>query len=945
MKNQSIDKESLYRKQTVKSSPRRKTVRILVMVLCVTAALFYLLFTWNKYKTRYSSEAIILAQSLEAIFHPEDIAKLSGGSEDLQKPEYIMIKRSMMRLVQTTNSIEFAYLMGQKAGNIVFLADSEQPDSPDYSPPGQVYEEASKTLSDAFRIKNTVFEGPVKDRWGYWVSVLTPVVDPASGQIIAVLGFDFPAADWYHDLWHQMIPDMIIILFFMLFVAALLIAEIHYIELRSVSSKLAFDEALFRSVYNQAPIGIAIVNDKSFATQSEVGVDSVNPMFQKILGRTGRELVGIDWPDITHPDDLQADIDLFEQFKAGIIDGYNIVKRFLKPDGTYIWTLMTISHFMDEFRNSPMHLCLLMDITAEKEALAALSESERSKSILLTNFPGLAYRCSYDRFWTMRYISEGCRELTGYAPESLINNRDISYNDLIAPEYKDIIWKEWVYALDKNQQFKLDYEIITAGGERKWVYEIGKSVLNEKGEAQYLEGIIFDISENKETEKKLMYNSTHDRVTGLYNRTHFDELIIKDHKEHHMLKRALVGINMNEMLSLTLTYGYYYSEEFAIYIAQTLNRFVSETRILGRTYEHRFVYYIKGYENKYELLDFASKVADTLAPILAAERISAGIGVYEINPEEDLDLNRISRLVMIVSEKASELDDKEIGIRFYDEVIEEQIKREEAIKRELTNIANQKEGDLYLQYQPILDLKTNMICGFEALARLKTEELGPVPPAQFIPIAEKSRLIIPVGWEITRQAFSFLNRLRSLGYDEIYVTVNVSAIQLVKDDFTDKLFEMIFEMDVNPKNVGIEITESVFASDYSEINKVMDRLRYNGLSVAIDDFGTGYSSLSREHELSIDCVKIDKSFIDRIVNVSCGSLITGDIISIAHTLGYSTIAEGVEYEEQKEYLQKNGCDKIQGYLISKPLDEQDAIEFLKKQTYKSAHVSQDPVTV
>ncbi|NLV51585.1 MAG: EAL domain-containing protein, partial [Clostridiales bacterium] len=871
MKKQSINKESLYLKQTAKTSPIRKTVRIAVIVLCASAALIYLLFTWNKYKIDSSSEAVILAQSLQAIFHPEEIAELSGGSEDLQKPEYIMIKNSMMRLVRTTDKIEFAYLMGQKDGNIVFLVDSELPDSQNYSPPGQIYEEASEALTNAFRFKNTVFEGPVKDRWGYWVSVLTPVTDPASGRIIAVLGFDFPAADWYRDLWHQMIPDMIIILFFMLSVAALLIAENHYIELRSVSSKLAFDEALFRSVYNQAPIGIAIVNDKSLAIQSEMGIDSVNPMFQKILGRTGRELVGIDWPDITHPDDLQADLDLFEQFKAGKIDSYSLVKRFLKPDGTYIWTFMTISHFMDEFRDSPMHLCLLMDITAEKEALDALGESERSKSVLLTNFPGMAYRCSYDRFWTMQFISEGCRELTGYAPESLINNRDISFNDIIAPEYKDIIWKKWVCALDKNQQFKLEYEIITAGGERKWVYEIGKSILNENDEAPYLEGIIFDISENKKTEKKLMYNSMHDSATGLYNRAHFDELIRKDHKEHLTVKRAVIGINLNELMSMTRTYGYYYSEEFTVNIAQVLNRFASETRVLGRTYEHRFVYYIKGYDNKDELYDFARKVADTLEPILAAERISAGIGIFEINPEEELDLNRISRLVMIVSEKASGLDDKEIGICFYDEVIEEQIKCEEAIKRELTNAADlEEDSGLYLQYQPILDLKTNMICGFEALARLKTEELGPVPPAQFIPIAEKSRLIIPVGWEITRQAFSFLNRLKGLGYDDIYVTVNVSAIQLVKDDFTDRLFEMIYEMDVNPKNVGIEITESVFASDYSEINKVMDRLRYYGFSVAIDDFGTGYSSLSREHELSIDCVKIDKSFIDRIVNVSCG---------------------------------------------------------------------------
>jgi EAL domain-containing protein (putative c-di-GMP-specific phosphodiesterase class I) len=258
-----------------------------------------------------------------------------------------------------------------------------------------------------------------------------------------------------------------------------------------------------------------------------------------------------------------------------------------------------------------------------------------------------------------------------------------------------------------------------------------------------------------------------------------------------------------------------------------------------------------------------------------------------------------------------------------------QIKREEVIKRELTHIATgEKDCGLYLQYQPILDLKTNRLCGFEALARLKTAELGKVPPLEFIPIAEKTKLIIPIGWEITRQAFRFLNKLKISGFDKIYVSINISAIQLMNHDFKDHLFEMINKMQVDPANVGIEITESVFASGYDEINIIMNQLRDCGLKIAIDDFGTGYSSLSRVRELNIDCVKIDKYFIDKILTIHDND-ITSDIISIAHKLGHYTVAEGVEYEEQKQYLQNYGCDKIQGYLIGKPLDEEDAINLLK----------------
>lgn len=136
------------------------------------------------------------------------------------------------------------------------------------------------------------------------------------------------------------------------------------------------------------------------------------------------------------------------------------------------------------------------------------------------------------------------------------------------------------------------------------------------------------------------------------------------------------------------------------------------------------------------------------------------------------------------------------------------------------------------------------------------------------------------------------------------------------------------------KNIGIEITESVFANDYNHINEIIAKLRKEGLYIAIDDFGTGYSSLARERELNADCMKIDKYFIDDLLNNDLNKAITGDIISMAHKLGHATIAEGVEYKSQLRYLKEHHCDKIQGYLISKPLDEKDAIHFLQNREYE-----------
>lgn len=891
----------------------------------------YLYFSWDKYEIKAFDDAVSLAQSLETLLRPDHVAALSGTAEDLDNPEYIITKNNLSQLVQATEEIEFAYLMGIRDGKLVFLVDSEFPDSPGYSPPGQVYEEARDVAPEVFRTGESIMQGPKTDRWGTWYSALVPVRDPASGQIIALFGLDYPEHEWNLVLWKQIIPDVIIGLLFVLFIIALSRAVYHYCRLKALGDKEAMDKALYHSVFEQAPAGIAIVNDKIFVSHSEFGTANMNPMFEKILGRTSRELANINWMDITHPDDLAADLEKFEQFKSGEIDGYSMQKRFLKPDGTYVWTNMKITHFLDNLRDNPMHLCLLYDISAEKEVEESLSESERSKSVLLSNLPGMAYRCRHEPDWPMQFVSAGCYDLTGYAPESFINNRDLSFNDVTSPEYRDYIWNEWQRVLDEKKTFRLEYEIITATGERKWVLEIGKGIFNESGEAEELEGIILDITNRKKVENELTYITEHDSYTGLHSRNYLDALLMKDHKEHLPFKRGFISINMSTMQALSMTYGFNYTQEIIKKAAEILNQFSTESRILTRSFENRFVYYIKDYKGIEELVKFSRQLADALRPILAAERIGAGIGIFEIDPDEELDLNQLSKKVLITSEKAIALEDNEIGICCYDDAVKNQIEREDAIKQALTHItANEEDRSLYLQYQPILDLKTNKICGFEALARLKTEELGQVPPMTFIPIAEKTKLIIPIGWNIVRQAFRFLNKLQSLGYDKTYVAINVSTIQLMKVGFTSKLFDLINEMQVNPENISIEITESAFAIGYDAINRIMAQLRNNGLSVAIDDFGTGYSSLSRERELNVDCIKIDKYFIDKILTICHDNAITSDIISIAHKLGHYTVAEGIEYEEQRQYLLDHGCDRIQGYLIGKPLDEEVAINLLEK---------------
>jgi PAS domain S-box-containing protein len=694
--------------------------------------------------------------------------------------------------------------------------------------------------------------------------------------------------------------------------------------------QLLEQQAFIKTIFKQAPIGIAISYGTESSTTDTNEVISINVVFEQIIGRTKEELLELGWAKITHPDDLEEDQRNYHRLLSGEINNYSMEKRYIKPDGSIVWVDMVVASLNVANDDNIRSICLTQDITKRKKMEHDLIESERSKSVLLSHIPGMAYRCNYDREWTMQFVSAGCFALTGYAPENLLYNRDLTYNDLIVPEYREPIWEEWARTLAKRQPFKYEYEITTAQGERKWVWEMGEGVFNDQGEVEALEGIVLDISERKEMENHLRHHYEHDIWTGLPNRRYLEKLLKHDVELWPWQKRALVGINLSTVNALTMTYGFHYTQEVIKQIANALQSHCNDNCGLYHTYEYRFVYYIRSYNGQDELAAFCKAVANTIESLLAAERIGAGIGVIEMDQHNKHDVDQLLKNLLIASEKALGNDDQDFGFCFFNQAMETEILREEEITRELAQIAvNEHDERLFLLFQPIVDLQANQICGFEALARLDSNKLGLIPPLEFIPIAEKTKLIIPLGKKIILQAFNFLNKLKENGYDSVGVSINISAIQLLRDDFTQYLLEMINERRVDPANIGLEVTESVFASNYQEINSILGELKSLGIKIAIDDFGTGYSSLARERELNLNCLKIDKYFIDKLLLLKDEEAITSDIIAMAHKLGHDVIAEGVEYERQRQYLLKYGCDRIQGYLISKPLTEAAALDLLR----------------
>ncbi len=223
-----------------------------------------------------------------------------------------------------------------------------------------------------------------------------------------------------------------------------------------------------------------------------------------------------------------------------------------------------------------------LDITKRIKVEEELRETERSKSVLLQNLPGMAYRCQFDRSWTMQFVSDGCFELTGYKPESLVYNRDLSYNDIIKPEYRQQLWDAWCEAIEQEKSFRHEYIIITAEGQKKWVLEQGQAIYNILGEVEALEGLVIDISDQKEKQREIEYLSYHDSLTGIYNRIYFDQQVqIYDNPEYYPLS-IIVG-DINGLKFLNDAIGHQEGDKIIQTAANLLQKSLKEEHILART--------------------------------------------------------------------------------------------------------------------------------------------------------------------------------------------------------------------------------------------------------------------------------------------------------------------------------------------------------------------------
>ena len=428
-----------------------------------------------------------------------------------------------------------------------------------------------------------------------------------------------------------------------------------------------------------------------------------------------------------------------------------------------------------------------------------------------------------------------------------------------------------------------------------------------------------DITERKRAEEQLRYQATHDELTGLANRA-----LLQDRLEQsiHFANRsqrlvAVLLLDLDRFKVINDSLGHGFGDELLRSVARRLEQTVREADTVARMGGDEFVILLAEVAEGDDVGLVAKKILENLTrPYQIGDReitVTASIGV-SLYPRDGADGETLLRNADLAMYRAKEDGD---SFRFYapkmDQRVHETLELEADLRRAL------ERGELLLHFQPKVDLASGEITGAEALVRWQHPQRGLIAPGMFIPLAEETGLILPIGEWVLATACAQVRAWQDAGLPVVPVAVNLSARQFRKADLAETVHRVLRECGIAPRLLELELTESMIMRDPLAAAAIMQQLKALGVSLALDDFGTGYSSLNYLRRFPVDCLKIDRSFISDAASDPSAAAVATSIVAIAHSLGLRAIAEGVETGEQLDFLRDCGCDSLQGYYFSRPV--------------------------
>ena len=563
-------------------------------------------------------------------------------------------------------------------------------------------------------------------------------------------------------------------------------------------------------------------------------------------------------------------------------------------------------------------LGVFWDVTEQREAEARLRQSaavfeNTAEGVMIT-----------DREARIIAINRAFTEITGYREEEIIGERpSVRRSNRHDPDFYQTMWASihdtgsWRGEIwNRKKSGEVNPELITIS-----------AIRDETGEVTNYVGVFTDISALKETEAKLEHLAHHDPLTELPNR-----LVLTDRLEHAVERAAEQGnrvavlfLDLDRFKTVNDTFGHPLGDRLLEEVALRLRGTVPHRDTVGRLGGDEFMVIVEGFSRTETLDDIADKVLQTLQQpfhIQGHELVlgaSIGISLYPDDGGDGPTLIRNADAAMYRAKEQGR-NNYQFYISELTEAAAERLKLESALRHA------EERGQLTLFYQPQIELESNRVIGAEALIRWNHPD-GLIPPDKFIPLAEDTGLILPIGEWVLRTACREARPWLDAGRME-RVSVNISSLQVERGDLVVTVARIIDESGIAPFQLELEVTESALMSDPKRVTAVLDGLRGLGVALAIDDFGTGYSSLSYLKRFPLNCLKVDRSFVKDTPQDLNDVAITEAVIALGHSLGLHIVAEGVENEEQVKLLRERGCEIAQGYHYSRPLPVAEFEAFL-----------------
>jgi diguanylate cyclase (GGDEF)-like protein/PAS domain S-box-containing protein len=551
---------------------------------------------------------------------------------------------------------------------------------------------------------------------------------------------------------------------------------------------------------------------------------------------------------------------------------------------------------------------------------ALLDQKEFLHTIIDMN-PSYIYAKSQDGKYTLTNRAYGL--LFGINSEELIGNFEMDYNPDLDMAKQNIRIDQQVISSLEEKHIQ-ENEILDSQGNKRWI-QIVKLPIISSGDKQVL-SVATDITQRKINEKKREWEALHDPLTGLPNRRAFYQDLVERMKIAKLNKEsiAVIFLDLDRFKIINDTLNHENGDHLLKKVAQRL-RNADDKRVTDfsvfRLGGDEFTFILSSV-TKAETTIFVKRLLNlfkksfTLKDHELFVTSSLGISMYPMDGEYPDVLIKNADIAMY-SSKESGRNSYSFFTQEMNHDYQEKMVLEKALRKALQS------NEIKIVYQPKMDIETNTIIGMEALVRWESSELGMISPAEFIPLAEETGIILPLGeWVLTTACLQ--NKIwQDMGYTPITVSVNISMRQFFDGNFVETVKNILKETNLDAQYLDLEITESISMDNITSVISTLNELKAMGISISIDDFGTGYSSLSYLKKFPINNLKIDQSFVRDITTNSENRSIVKTIISMANNLNLDVIAEGVETEEELKFLKLNGCRVVQGYVFSPPISGED----------------------